>query len=114
MSQNCSPSWRFKMPKRTDRTTDDPNVHFDPQSGQDKYDYDLPAPPPAPEIFSDIPTAELRKLRNDLRSHILSDPTHTAAVSRLLGHLVNLDLAHPDRQQRDEELARQQAEQRKE
>lgn len=60
----------------------------------------------APELLPAFSTDELRRLRGDLRSHIPSDPTFIAAVSRILSHLVNADLAHPSRAARDEETAK--------
>lgn len=71
------------------------------------------APASHPELLAAMPTDELRRLRNALRSHIPSDPTFAAAVSRVLGHLLDLDLRHPDRRARDEEIAARQAEERK-
>ena len=69
-------------------------------------------PPWPPESLPALASDELRRLRNALRSHIPSDPTFIAAVSRILIHLLDLNLAHPDRLERDAALARENAERR--
>ena len=59
-----------------------------------------------------LPTDELWRLKADLRSHIPGDPTFMAAVSRVLTHLIDLNLAHPERVKADQTWAEQQAEER--
>lgn len=56
---------------------------------------DLPADEPAdtPWLFRSLDTEHLRRLRAQLRTNIPGDATHAAAVSTLLGALVDFELA---------------------
>lgn len=53
------------------------------------------------ELLENLDTQHLRKLRSNLASHLPGDPTFTAAAGAVLRALLDREIAHPDRQDRD-------------